>query len=47
MAWKNIEEEFVFCFELPDAASERRNKSLQTMDCVVGAVGIEPTTSPV
>jgi len=37
----------VFCFESPDARSKRRQKSLKTMDCVVGAVGIEPTTSPV
>jgi hypothetical protein len=29
----------VFCFELPNEATNRPQKSLQTMDWVVGAVG--------
>jgi hypothetical protein len=32
---------------LPNAECNWRKKSLQTMDSMVGAVGIEPTTSPV
>ena len=36
-----------FCFELPSAALAEVEKSLKTMECVVGAIGIEPMTSPV
>jgi hypothetical protein len=36
-----------FCFELPNVALAELEKSLKTNEYVVGAVGIEPTTSPV
>jgi hypothetical protein len=34
-------------FELPNAALAEAEKFLKTMESVVGAIGIEPMTSPV
>ena len=36
-----------FCFELPNAALTVVEKSLKEMEFMVGAIGIEPMTSPV
>jgi hypothetical protein len=34
-------------FDLPNAALAESEKCLKTIECVVGAIGIEPMTSPV